>query len=149
MAEPVAGRANLAGTCTVVAMLPFGMPPLLLPTLIVGLGLLPVLQPLGLVATWPGLALGPLVVVLPFVVRLMTTAFAALPPDTAEAAATLGAAPWRAFLRVTLPIALFRYTESRTDPLVAALAVVLVAVSALLVLAVDRLVDFTRTVARP
>ncbi len=159
--------------------------PLLLPTLVVGLGLLLVLQPLGLVATWPGLALGHLVVVLPFVVRLMTTSFAALPPETAEAAATLGAPPWRAFLRVTvpmalpglvaaatlaflvsfdetvislflvgprlvtLPIALFRYTESRTDPLVAALAVVLIVVSALVVLAVDRLAGFTRTVARP
>jgi putative spermidine/putrescine transport system permease protein len=159
--------------------------PLLLPTLIVGLGLLLVLQPLGLVATWPGLALGHLVVVLPFVVRLMTTSFAALPPEAAEAAATLGAPPWRGFLRVTLPmalpglvaaatlaflvsfdetvislflvgprlitlpIALFRYTESRTDPLVAALAVVLIVLSGAVVLAVDRLVGFNRTVARP
>jgi putative spermidine/putrescine transport system permease protein len=158
--------------------------PLLLPTLIVGLGLLLVLQPLGLVATWPGLALGHLVVVLPFVVRLMGTAFAALPPETREAAATLGAPPWRGFLLVTLPmvlpgliasatlaflvsfdetvislflvgprlvtlpIALFRYTESRTDPLVAALAVVLIVVSAALVLVVDRVAGFTRTVAR-
>jgi putative spermidine/putrescine transport system permease protein len=156
--------------------------PLVLPTLIIGLGLLMVLQPLGLVATWPGLALAHLVVVLPFVVRLMTTSFTALSQDTAEAAATLGAAPWRAFLLITLPltlpgllasatlaflvsfdetvislflvgprlitlpIALFRYTESRTDPLVAALAVVLIVVSAAVVLLVDRLAGFTRTI---
>jgi putative spermidine/putrescine transport system permease protein len=158
--------------------------PLLLPTLVIGLGLLMVLQPLGLVATWPGLALAHLVIVLPFVVRLMSTSFAAVPPAVAEAAATLGAPPWRCFLRVTLPmvmpgvlaaatlaflvsfdetvislfmvgpnlttlpIALFRYTESRTDPLVAALAVVLIVLTAAAVLAVDRLVGFTRALGR-
>jgi putative spermidine/putrescine transport system permease protein len=158
--------------------------PLLLPTLIIGLALLLVLQPLGLVATWPGLALAHLVVVLPFVVRLMESSFSGLPGDLTEAAATLGASPWRAFVRIilplaapgmiaaatlaflvsfdetvislflvgpklmTLPIALFHYTESRTDPLVAALAVVLIVLSAGVVLAVDRLVGFTRTVGR-
>jgi putative spermidine/putrescine transport system permease protein len=158
--------------------------PLLLPTLIIGLGLLMVLQPLGLVATWPGLALGHLVIVLPFVVRLMMSSFSSLPPEVAEAASTLGARPWQGFLRVTLPmvvpglvasatlaflvsfdetvislflvgprlttlpIALFRYTESKTDPLVAALAVVLIALTALVVLLVDRLAGFTRTIAK-
>ena len=79
--------------------------PLLLPTLVIGLALLMVLQPLGLLATWPGLALGHLMVVLPFVVRLMVAAFSALPPDLEDAAATLGAPPLRAFLLVTLPLA--------------------------------------------
>jgi putative spermidine/putrescine transport system permease protein len=157
--------------------------PLLLPTLIIGLGLLLVLQPLGLVATWPGLALGHLVVVLPFVVRLMTSAFEALPIRMVHAALSLGAPPWLAFLRVTLPmalpgviasatlaflvsfdetvislflvgprmvtlpIALFHYAESRTDPQIAALAVVLVVFSALVVLLVDRIAGFTRIMA--
>ncbi len=79
--------------------------PLLLPTLVIGLALLMVLQPLGLLATWPGLALGHLMVVLPFVVRLLTSAFASLPPDLEAAAATLGARPVQAFLLVTLPLA--------------------------------------------
>ena len=79
--------------------------PLLLPTLVIGLALLLVLQPLGLLATWPGLALGHLVVVLPFVARLMVTAFSAMPPDLEQAASTLGARPWQAFLHVTLPLA--------------------------------------------
>lgn len=78
--------------------------PLLLPTLVIGLALLMVLQPLGLLATWPGLALGHLVVVLPFVVRLMAGAFATLPPQLEEAAATLGARPLQGFLLVTLPL---------------------------------------------
>ena len=158
--------------------------PLVLPTLIVGLGLLLVLQPLGLVATWPGLALGHLMVVLPFVVRLLLAAFASRPPDLEEAAATLGARPLHAFLLVTLPlaapgaiaaatlafllsfdevvislflvgprlttlpVALFHYAGTRVDPLLAALAVVLIAFALCIVLAVDRLVGFTRTVGR-
>ncbi len=157
--------------------------PLLLPTLVIGLGLLMVLQPLGLLATWPGLTLGHLMVVLPFIVRLLVTAFATLPAEL-EAAATLGARPLPCFLLVTLPLAapgalaaatiafllsfdetvislflvgprlttlpvtLFHYAESRTDPLLAALAVTLIALTLLIVLAVDRLVGFTRALQR-
>lgn len=155
--------------------------PLLLPTLVIGLGLLVVLQPLGLLATWPGLALGHLMVVLPFVVRLLAASFSARPPELEDAAATLGAGPWRAFLLVTVPLAatgviaagtlsfllsfdetvislflvgprlttlpvtLFHYAESRVDPLLAALAVALIAFALVVVLAVDRLVGVTRT----
>jgi putative spermidine/putrescine transport system permease protein len=158
--------------------------PLLLPTLVLGLALLMALQPLSLVATWPGLVLAHLVVVLPFVVRIMTTSLQALAPELDEAASTLGARPFTVFWRVTLPlampgviaaatlaflvsfdevvislflvgprlttlsVALFRYTESRTDPLVAAVAVTLIAITAVVILAVDRLVGFSRTVGR-
>ena len=156
--------------------------PLLLPTLVIGLALLMVLQPLGLLASWPGLALGHLMVVLPFVVRLMVSAFAGLPPQLEDAAATLGARPWQGFWLVTLPlaapgaiaaavlsfllsfdetvislflvgprlttlpVALFHYAEARVDPLLAALAVVLIVLALAIVLLVDRLVGFTRTV---
>ncbi len=156
--------------------------PLLLPTLVIGLALLMVLQPLGLLASWPGLALGHLMVVLPFVVRLMVSAFQGLPPQLEEAAATLGARPLQGFWLVTLPlaapgaiaaavlsfllsfdetvislflvgprlttlpVALFHYAESRVDPLLAALAVVLIVLALAIVLLVDRLVGFTRTI---
>ena len=158
--------------------------PLLLPTLVIGLGLLMVLQPLGLLATWPGLALGHLAVVLPFVVRLLVTSFSARPPDLEDAAAMLGADAWRAFVLITLPLSapgvaaaatlsfllsfdetvislflvgprlttlpvtLFHYAENRVDPLLAALAMVLIALSLLIVLAVDRLVGVTRTLGK-
>jgi len=158
--------------------------PLLLPTLVIGLGLLIALQPLALVATWPGLVLAHLVVVLPFVVRVMTTSLSALPPELEAAAATLGAAPVRVFWRITLPlavpgviaaatlaflvsfdevvislflvgprlttlsVAMFHYTESRADPLIAAVAVALIAITAMVVVSVDRLVGFSRAVGR-
>ncbi|MGG5808834.1 ABC transporter permease [Falsiroseomonas sp. CW058] len=79
--------------------------PLLLPTLVLGLALLLALQPLRLAATWPGLLLAHSMIALPFAVRIMTTALAAVPRDLEEAAWTLGATPLRAALRVTLPIA--------------------------------------------
>jgi putative spermidine/putrescine transport system permease protein len=79
--------------------------PLLLPTLVLGLALLLALQPLKLAATWPGLLLAHSVVALPFAVRIMATAFGAVPREVEEAAWTLGATPLRAAIRITLPIA--------------------------------------------
>ncbi|HEY9347523.1 MAG TPA: ABC transporter permease, partial [Inquilinus sp.] len=69
----------------------FFLAPLLLPTLIIGLALLLFFTPLRLTATLPGLVLGHMIVTLPFVIRMMTTAFSTLPDDIEAAAATLGA----------------------------------------------------------
>jgi putative spermidine/putrescine transport system permease protein len=162
----------------------FFLAPLLLPTLITGLALLLVFTPLRLTATTTGLALGHMTITLPFVVRMMTTAFSTLPDDVEAAAATLGAKPWRVVWRVTLPlvtpglvacsalsfllsfdetvISLFvsgpraatlpvemvRHVEGRTDPLVAALSVVLIAATLAIVMAVERLVGLARAVGR-
>ena len=46
----------------------------------------------------------------------------------------------------TLPVALFRYVESRTDPLVAAVSTVLVALTMVVVLVLDRAVGLRRAV---
>jgi putative spermidine/putrescine transport system permease protein len=158
--------------------------PLLLPTLVLGLALLIALQPLKLVATWPGLVLAHCTLAVPFAVRIMTTAVAAVPPELEAAARTLGASPLRAALRVTLPLSmpgvlaaaalaflvsfdetvislflvgprlttlpveLFRYAENRTDPLVAALAMLLIAIALAVVLLVERMAGLTRTLQR-
>mgnify|MGYP001274232346 CR=1 FL=1 len=158
--------------------------PLLLPTLVLGLGILLVFFPFGLAATWPGLAIAHLAVTLPFVVRIMVTALSTLPSDLEDAAATLGATPLTVARRVTLPLALpgliasaalaflisfdevvislfivgprlstlpvamYRYVEGNTDPLVAALAVVLIVFSLTIVLLVERLLGFMRAVGR-
>jgi putative spermidine/putrescine transport system permease protein len=158
--------------------------PLLLPTLVLGLALLLALQPLKLVATWPGLVLAHLTIAVPFAVRIMTTAISAVPPRLEAAAQTLGASPVRAALSITLPLArpgvfaaaalsflvsfdetvislflvgprlttlpveLFRYAENRTDPLVAALSMVLVVIALGVVLLVERVSGLTRTLAK-
>lgn len=158
--------------------------PLLLPTLVLGLALLLALQPLRLVATWPGLVLAHCTLAVPFAVRIMTTAIAAVPVELEAAARTLGATPLRAALRVTVPIAtpgllaagalaflvsfdetvmslflvgprlttlpveLFRYAESRTDPMLAALAMLLIATALAIVLLVERAAGLTRTLSK-
>ncbi len=86
------------------ALFAFFTAPLLLPTLVLALALLLAFHPWGLVATLPGLVLAHLTVTLPFVIRILTTAFANLTPDVEDAAATLGAPPWQVFRRVTLPL---------------------------------------------
>jgi putative spermidine/putrescine transport system permease protein len=123
-----------------------------------------------------------MIVTLPFVIRMMTTAFSTLPDDIEAAAATLGATPWRVVRRITLPLAapglvacgalsfllsfdetvislfiagprastlpveMVRYVEGRTDPMVAALSVVLIAATLLVVVLVERLVGVARAV---
>lgn len=166
------------------ALKAFFLAPLLLPTLVLGLALLMALQPLRLTATLTGLALGHMVVTVPFVIRLMVTTFATLPDEVEAAAASLGATPWRVFRRVTLPLAIpglaasaflsfllsfdetvislfisgprastlpvemVRYVEGRTDPLVAALSVVLIVATLLVILVVERIAGLARVVGR-
>ncbi|MGG5818058.1 ABC transporter permease [Falsiroseomonas sp. HW251] len=158
--------------------------PLLLPTLVIGLALLLALQPLKLVATWPGLVLAHCTLAVPFAVRIMTTAIAAVPAELEAAARTLGSGPVRAALRVTLPLSvpgilaaaalsflvsfdetvislfivgprlttlpveLFRYAENRTDPLVAALSMLLIVIALAVVLLVERAAGLTKTLAK-
>ena len=78
--------------------------PLLLPAIILGLVLLLVFARIGLLATFPGLMLGHALVALPFVVRIVLTALRGIPPALEDAAATLGAPPWRVFTRIFLPL---------------------------------------------
>lgn len=158
--------------------------PLVLPTLVLGLALLLALQPLKLVATWPGLVLAHLTLAVPFAVRILLTAIAAVPVELEAAARTLGAGPLRTALLVTLPLSapgivaaaalcflvsfdetvislflvgprlttlpveLFRYTENRTDPLVAAMSMLLIGVALIVVVLVDRLAGLSRTLSR-
>lgn len=55
---------------------------------------------------WTGAALAAAVMALPLVVRPIRLAFEAADPRLNQAAASLGVAPWRAFLTITLPLAL-------------------------------------------
>lgn len=154
--------------------------PLMVPGVVLGLGLLLVFSRLRLTATYPGLLAAHLVVTVPYVIRTVATSLLTLNPDYEEAALSLGATPWRAFWRITLPLVgpgviagaaiaflvsfdevvltlflvgprmttlpveVFRYVEYRTDPLVAALSVVLVAISLAGVVLIERALGLRR-----
>jgi putative spermidine/putrescine transport system permease protein len=158
--------------------------PLLLPSIVLGVGMLLIFVRLRLTATYPGLILGHLVIAFPFVLRILITSIANLPPDLEDAARTLGASPWRVFSRVTLrlmvpglvasvslaflvsfdevvislflvgprlttlPVQVFNYVNYRVDPQVAALSVVLIVISVITVVLIERSVGIMRALVR-
>lgn len=78
--------------------------PLLVPQLSFLYGLQVLLVGLRLDATWPAVIWSHLVYVLPYVFGIVATARAAIEPRYRDVALTLGAAPMRTLLRVTLPM---------------------------------------------
>ncbi len=78
--------------------------PLVMPGVTAGLGLLILAAGLGLLANHAVLIVAHVVLVLPFVVRSVAVSAANLDPLLEQAAASLGARPWRVFWRVTLPL---------------------------------------------
>lgn len=91
--------------------------PLVLPPVVTGYALLllfsragplgGVLEPwgLGLAFRWTGAALAAGIMGFPLMVRSIRLAIEAVDPKLEEAAATLGASPWRVWRTVTLPLA--------------------------------------------
>jgi ABC-type spermidine/putrescine transport system permease subunit II len=78
--------------------------PLNVPPVVLGIGLLPTVYALGLWGTSLALALAHTLLGLPLVCLLTRTALEAAGPDLEWAARGLGASPWRAVWRVTLPL---------------------------------------------
>ena len=91
--------------------------PLVLPPTVLGFYVLLALGPAGplgrlldpwgirLAFSFPGLLLASVLYSLPFAVQPFAAGFAGVPPRFREAAATLGAGPWRSFRQVVLPLA--------------------------------------------
>ena len=76
----------------------------LLNNFLVGLHILP--EPLNILYTPTAVMIGMVYEFLPFMVLPLYTSLEKIEPAQLEAAADLGARPWRAFLRVTLPLSL-------------------------------------------
>lgn len=95
-------RYEFTGKRLVMTLL---MSPILVPAVIAGLALYQYLFVLGLGRSFLSLALGHIVITLPFPLRTLTASLQGLDPALEEAAIMLGETPMRAFLKVTLPLA--------------------------------------------
>src|SRR5690606_33611879 len=103
--------------------------PMMVPAIVAGSGVyiyfiqIELLSGIQLVATLPGLIIAHVVIVIPWVVRLVTTSLLSANENIEEAAQNLGATPLTTFWRITLPIArpglvaggLFSFIVSFTD----------------------------------
>ncbi|MBY3101252.1 ABC transporter permease [Rhizobium laguerreae] len=78
--------------------------PLILPTIVLGIGLLMLFAERGWQGTWTGLVIGHMTITLPYAIRILTTSLKTLPADIEAAAASLGASPWRVIRHVTVPL---------------------------------------------
>lgn len=77
--------------------------PILIPTLIVGFGLMLFFLHLDLLGSWWGLLAGHVTIVVAYVTQSVSASLAGLDRSVEEAAVTLGSSPLRTFFRVTLP----------------------------------------------
>lgn len=158
--------------------------PLVVPSIVLGLGLLLIFVSLRMNGSTIGLIAAHTMIVSPFIIRILLTGFLTIPPDVEAAASSLGARPLRVFTRitlpllrpaiigstllsflisfdevamtlfltgtssVTLPVAIYRYTSERTDPQIAALAVLLILLSILLMFIIERVIGLTRAMGK-
>ena len=96
-------RGRVPGASLVFAIL---MLPLVVPAIITAAALYGVYAGLGLNGTITGLVIGHTVLITPYVIATVGAALRTLDPMLENAAATLGAPPWAAFRRITLPLIL-------------------------------------------
>jgi putative spermidine/putrescine transport system permease protein len=96
-------RGRVPGARLIMACL---MLPLVVPGMITAAALFGVYRGLGLNGTLGGLIIGHTVLCLPYVVATVTAALRVQDGRLEDAAATLGATPWAAFRRITLPLVL-------------------------------------------
>ena len=107
------------------ALLALTLGPLMMPTLVTGVGLLQLLQSLGWreYLGFTGLLIGHVVICMPFAVRTVSVSLQALPPNLELAAASLGATRFATLRHVVFPLiktglvagAIFAFIHSFTD----------------------------------
>jgi putative spermidine/putrescine transport system permease protein len=92
-------RSRLGGLAFLMFMLPMIIPPI-----VISVSLFYLFAQIGLVATNLGIIIGHTVIALPMAFVVLLATFKHYDWRLDQAAATLGAAPWRVFLRITLPL---------------------------------------------
>ncbi|PWC17741.1 ABC transporter permease [Brenneria corticis] len=154
--------------------------PFLVPHIVLAVGLMLVLAPLGLLDSYGGIILAHLGITIPYTVRTISMSLLAVAPRLEEAALIHGARPFTVFRRITLPLIrpgliagaviaflisfdeatlslfivsthtstlpteIYHYLEYSTDPQIAALSVMLILISVLVVVILERLVGLRR-----
>lgn len=96
-------RMRFAGRDTIATLL---MSPLLVPHLVLGIAFLQFFAQIGLRGNFIGLVLAHTVVVLPYALRLLMSAYTGMDAGIEQAARSLGASAWTSFRRITWPLAL-------------------------------------------
>lgn len=94
-------RLEFPGRAAVQA---FVLSPLIIPQVVLGIALLYVLTGMGLAGSLTGLAIGHILVALPYVVRTVSVSLASLDRRLESASMNLGATPAYTFRHVTLPL---------------------------------------------
>jgi putative spermidine/putrescine transport system permease protein len=112
---PSAGCATVLGTAAAYALVRGRIPgagmisaalmlPIVVPAIITAAALFGVYRGLGLNGTLTGLIIGHIVITIPYVVATVSSALRTMDARLEDAASTLGAPPFAAFRRVTLPL---------------------------------------------
>jgi len=94
------GRGQFKGREALLALF---MSPLMVPTVILGIAFLRFLTVIGLNGTFVGLMLCHVIIITPYILRLVLASVVGLDGDAEKAAAALGASDWTIFRRVILP----------------------------------------------
>jgi putative spermidine/putrescine transport system permease protein len=85
-------------------IMPLLISPMIIPVVVVAVGFYLVFAPLGLTNSYAGVVLAHAALGTPFVVITVTASLLSFDPNLLRAATGLGATPWTAFRRVTLPL---------------------------------------------
>ncbi len=170
-------RRAVPGSSLIMALL---LSPLVFPGVVIGVALLQYYSLIGLRGSFAGLVLAHLVITLPYTVRTILASLAGADPEIEAAARVLGANPWVAFWKttlplirpgiaagglfafitsfdnvpvtifilgtrnMTLPVKIFSAIEYGVDPSIAALSTILIAGTALFLVAAERWIGFHR-----
>lgn len=89
------GKAAISG---------FLLSPLLIPTIVLAVGLVLVLGPMGLLNTYASIVIGHVSITLPYIVRTAMMSIRTADTSCEEAARVLGATSFQTFRRVTVPL---------------------------------------------
>jgi len=97
------GRLSFAGRDFLNALF---LSPLIIPTMVLGVALMRLFASMGVSGSFGWLVVAHVVVISPYVLRLVLAAVVGMDKSAEQAAQSLGAGPWTVFRRVTLPMIL-------------------------------------------